>query len=88
MSAFVTKVTPGTTASILFHCDTPSGVTLNWSTNGNAGDVYLGGPAVTSTDFAIWLDKKASGTIFIPYGETIYAVAGNGTDKVHLGAWV
>ena len=88
MAGSIATIVPGTTPTILFKCTVPAGVDLHWSTNGNTGDIYLGGPTVSSTNFALWLDKKATGSFFIPYGETVWAIASNGTDDVHVGAWV
>lgn len=88
MAADIVDVTTSTTPKVLYKCRVPSGVTFYWSTAGNSGEIYLGGPNVATHSYALYLDKKASGTFFIPYGETVYCVSAAGGDTVHGGCWV
>lgn len=86
--ADIVSVTTSTTPVLLYKCKVPAGATFHWSTAGNPGDIYLGGPTVSTTNYALFLDKKASGSFFIPYGQSVWCVSASGGDVVHGGCWV
>lgn len=73
------SVTVGTTAILVVAADDKNReVYLH---NAGGGKVYLGGPAVTSTD-GFHLANAESITIFVPSKETLYGIAASGTNAV------
>lgn len=73
------SVTVGTTAILLVSADDKNReVYLH---NAGGGKVYLGGPAVTSTD-GFHLSNNEALTLFVPLKESLYGISASGTNAV------
>jgi len=78
-------ITVGTTPTVLWKSQDPSGNKVIISTVGSGKDVHFGGSAVTTTDIGFRLPNSTDHyEITIPFGATLYAVVATTTAPVYM----
>lgn len=86
MAVLTSTVTANGSATILYRNNSYNNQQVTFTTHGNSGDVYVGGPNVTPSSNGIVFAKSLIYQIVVPAGETLYC-SGNGTDTVKLLAF-